>query len=297
MIRNRLEWPNGARCAASISFDMDADSLVHIAHPTRSHRLVSATSMLRYGPTIAVPRIIETWRRLDIRQTFFVPGWCAETHPEAVRAMVEAGHEVALHSYIHEQSYDFSRDEERYWLRRGLASLASVTGERPKGWRAPMYSFSDHSADLLIEEGFVYDSSLMGDDIPYVISTEKGRLVELPAHWGMDDYPQYAHTPELDYSVPVRAPSEAIRNYSEEFEANYAHGGLWIGVWHPFLTGRLSRWHHIEKFLTGIRERSDVWFAPLGEIAAWMLEQEKKGNFTPREDRLPFNEGPLALHK
>lgn len=296
MIKNKIKWPNGARCAAAVTFDMDADSLVHIAHPKRAHSMVSATSMLRYGPTIAVPRIIETWRKLDIRQTFFVPGWCAETHPEAVRAMIDAGHEVALHSYIHEQSYDFTREEEHYWLKRSLAAVTKAAGTRPTGWRAPMYSFSEHSADLLIEEGFSYDSSLMGDDIPYVIATDKGRLIELPAHWGMDDYPQYAHTPELDYSVPVRAPSEAIRNYREEFDAHYAHGGLWIAVWHPFLTGRLSRWHQIETFLTELRERSDVWFAPLSEIAAWVTDQEKTGDFTPRTDRVPFSDGPVSLH-
>ena len=61
---------------------------------------------------MAVPRIIETWRRIKISQTFLVPAWCAETYPKAVEAMVEVGHEVALHGYIHEMSYDFSRDGE-----------------------------------------------------------------------------------------------------------------------------------------------------------------------------------------
>jgi peptidoglycan/xylan/chitin deacetylase (PgdA/CDA1 family) len=295
MITNPVPWPNGARCAVAITFDMDADSLVHIAHPARAPDLVAVTSMLRYGPQVAVPRILETYRKMEVRQTFFVPAWCAETHPRAVEAMVASGHEVALHSYIHEQSNDFPRGEEHYWLRRAKEVLTRVTGTQPRGWRAPMYSFSRHSAELLVEEGFTYDASLMGDDVPYLLETPRGRLVELPTHWGADDYPQYAHTPELDYSVPVKAPSEAIRNYREEFEAHYAHGGLWIAVWHPFLTGRLSRWHQIEKFLLEIRERGDVWLAPLAEIADHVLTLEREGRYAPRVDNLPFYAEQVAL--
>lgn len=63
----------------------------------------------------------------------------------------------------------------------------------------------------------------------------------------MDDYPQYAHKPDLDYMMPIKAPTDAIRNYREELEAHYACGGLWVCVWHPYLTGRLARWWHIEK--------------------------------------------------
>jgi len=297
MIQNPVPWPNGARCAAAITFDMDADSLVQIGRPEKAADMVSTTSMLRYGPQIGVPRILETYRKLDIRQTFFVPGWSAEQHPEAVEAIVSAGHEIALHSYIHELSYDMPREEEHYWLRRALDALTRISGHRPRGWRAPMYSFSSHSADLLIEEGFVYDASLMGDDVPYVLETDAGRLLELPTHWGVDDYPQYAHKPDLDYMMPVKAPSEAVRNYREEFEAHYACGGLWIPVWHPYLTGRLARWWHIEKMLEEIRARGDVWFAPLEEIASHVQACIADGRYAPRVERMPMGAGRVSLHR
>lgn len=297
MIKNPVPWPNGARCAVAITFDMDADSLVHVAQPDRAPTLVSTTSMLRYGPEIGVPRILDSWRKLDVRQTFFVPAWCAESYPEAVEAMVAGGHEVALHSYIHELSYDWQREEEHYWLRRSTEIIERVSGRRPRGWRSPMYSFSRHTAELLVEEGFVYDSSLMGDDVPYLLSAAGGRLVELPTHWGADDYPQYAHTPELNYSVPVKAPQDAIRNYRDEFEAHYAHGGLWIAVWHPFLTGRLTRWHHIEQFLLDIRGHGDVWFATLEAVADHVLKCEADGSYRPRLDKLPYYADRVPLQR
>ncbi len=66
MISNPIQWPNGAKCACSLTFDMDADSLVHVDHPNDGNRRVSAISMLRYGPLVGVPRIVD--RAGDVRR-------------------------------------------------------------------------------------------------------------------------------------------------------------------------------------------------------------------------------------
>ena len=103
MIReSRSPGRTARRCAACLTFDMDADSLIHVDYPTDGNNRVSAISWLRYGPTVAVPRIVETYRRLGIRQTFFTPAWCMEQYPEAVETILAGGNEIAHHSYIHE---------------------------------------------------------------------------------------------------------------------------------------------------------------------------------------------------
>ena len=288
MIKNPVPWPNGARCAACITFDMDADSILHLEHPNDSISRVSAISMLRYGPEVAVPRILETYRRLEIHQTFFVPAWCIEQYPAAVEAMVAGGHEVGHHGYIHENPSGAGREEEAYWLQRGIEVIERHTGQRPRGWRAPLYNFSDNSADLLIEEGFLYDASLMGDDVPYVLKTERGELIELPSHWGMDDWPQFVHSMDLDYMMPIQAPSRGVQAFREEFDALWEHGGLWVGVWHPFATGRLARWLEVEKLIAHMREKGDVWFATMEEIARHVRRCIDDGNYRPRVDRLPY---------
>ena len=61
MISNPVPWPDGAKCAVAITFDMDADSILHLHHPKTSISRISAMSMLRYGPEVAVPRIVETY--------------------------------------------------------------------------------------------------------------------------------------------------------------------------------------------------------------------------------------------
>lgn len=294
MIRNPVPWPNGARAACCLTFDMDADSLVHLEHPGEGYRRVSVVSMLRYGPTVAVPRIVETYRRLGIRQTFFIPGWCIEQYPEAVEAILEGGNEIAHHGWIHENPLDQSRDEEAHWLDRGIETIERVTGRRPRGWRAPLYNVSDTSLDLLLERGFAYDASLMGDDVPYLIEsrTSGSRLVEIPSHWGLDDWPQYVHAIDLDYMMPLRAPRQGFEIYRQEFEAARRHGGLWIPVVHPFASGRLARWEVFAGFLEEVLAAGDVWFAPMEEIAAHVAGLVAAGTYAPRVELIPQYEGP-----
>lgn len=295
MIANPIPWPNGARCAASITFDMDADSLIHIAHPQDGHSRVAAISMLQYGPRVAIPRIVESYRQLGIRQTFFIPAWCIEAYPEAIEAILKGGHEIAHHGFLHEHPRELSDAEEAHWLDRGIEVIQRVTGQRPRGWRAPLYNFSHRSADLLAERGFAYDASLMGDDQPYLLQSAKGRLVELPSHWGLDDWPQYVQSMDLDYMMPIRAPGDGFRAFAEEFEAAYAHGGLWVPVVHPFATGRLARWQIVHRFIEQALARGGVWFAPMEEIAAHVQAVVASGAWVPRVDRLPYYTGPVRV--
>lgn len=147
----------------------------------------------------------------------------------------------------------------------------------------------------MIEHGFDYDSSLMGDDLPYFLGTSKGSLVELPVHWGTDDWPPFAHYSEIGYMMPVQGPSAGLAPFWEEFEAQYEAGGFWMGIWHPFLTGRLARWREVERWLERIMERGDVWFAPLHEISSYIQSQRPNGNI--RVDQLPYYDGPVALRR
>jgi Polysaccharide deacetylase len=142
MLRRPVPWPDGAKVAVAITFDMDADSLVHVQHPRDSITRVSTISMLRYGPEVALPRILDGYRRFGLKQTLFVPAWCIEHYPAAVEAMVRDGHEVGFHGYIHEAPNALARDEEHYWMQRGVAVIEARTGQRPRGNRSPLYNFS-----------------------------------------------------------------------------------------------------------------------------------------------------------
>ena len=115
---------------------------------------------------IAIPCFVEQFARLDLHLTFFVPGWVIEKYPAQINLLLKHGHEIALHGYLHERSNEIDKDDELYWLSRGLEAFRKHLGAGPRGWRAPSFAFSKHSLRYLLEAGFEYDSSLMGDDIP-----------------------------------------------------------------------------------------------------------------------------------
>ena len=292
MISNPIPWPNGARCACVISFDMDADSLIHIARPGDSYDRLYPISMGRYGPQVAVPRILETYRRLGIKQSFFIPGWCIETYPDAIEAILAGGHEIGHHGYLHEDPID--APNQRRWFEKALAAHHKYCGGSPAGYRAPVYNINQEVVDLLIEHGFRYDSSMMADDIPYSLETAHGKLWEMPVHWGTDDWPPFAHYAEIGYMMPVKAPSSGLASFWEEFDAAYAAGGFFMLIVHPFLTGRLARWRQVEAWLEKTLNTKDVWFARLDQIADHLDNIVSSGTYRPRCEKLPYYNGPVV---
>ena len=293
MITNPVPWPNGAKCAACVTFDMDADSLVHLNHPKDSYRKSATISMLQYGPEVAIPRIVETYRRLGIKQSFFIPAWCVERYPRAVETILEGGHEIGQHGYIHEHPNELTPEDEAHWLDVGIDILTRATGKAPRGWRAPLYNMSDVSCDLLTQRGFAYDASLMGDDQPYMLDTPTGSLVELPTHWGLDDWPQFVQSEDLGYFGNIMSPSMGFEPYIQEFNAVKKYGGLWVAVVHPFATGRLARWDVVANFLEQALAPGDVWFAPMEEIAAHVQMVTDSGEYTPRRVDMPAYKAPV----
>ncbi len=287
MIQNPIPWPNGAKCACAITFDMDADSLIHVARPEDSHNRLYPISMGRYGPTVGIPRILETYRRLGLKQSFFIPGWCLDTYPDAVEQILKGGHEIGHHGWIHEDPIATLGSAQEEAFEKAMEAHLSHTGSKPKGYRAPVYNVTDQVIDLLIKHDFHYDSSLMADDIPYEMRTDKGALYEMPVHWGTDDWPPFAHYDEIGYMMPVRGPSAGLAGFWEEFDAQYEAGGFFMLILHPFLTGRLARWGLVEKWLEKILSDKDVWFAPLEDIAAH-LDTVKASGTTLRVEELPY---------
>ncbi|MEH6578578.1 MAG: polysaccharide deacetylase [Amphritea sp.] len=295
MIANPVPWPGGAKCAVAITFDMDADSFLHLHRPQDSYKRIATLSGLRYGPQIGVPRILDSYRSLDIKQTFYIPAWCITKYPHVVEAIVRDGHEVAHHGFIHEHPNEISAEQEEGSLLAGIEIIEKHTGQRPRGFRAPLYNYSHRTTDLLIKHGFAYDASLMGDDIPYILKTDQGEIIELPTHWTVDDWPPYVHMSDINYSMPIRSPQEAIGVFRSEFEAMYEYGGLLIAVWHPFVTGRLARWHETVKFIEEMRNKGDVWIAPMEEIARHIQQVRSTGEFRPEVHDMPYYDGPVDI--
>ncbi len=126
MIERPVPWPNGAKCAVAITFDIDTDSFLHLEYGDRVPDMVCTTSWLRYDE-IAVPRILGMYRDLGLRQTFFYPAWCMERYPHLVELILKDGHEIAHHGYLHENPNQLTKEDEVYWIQRSIDTIAFLS--------------------------------------------------------------------------------------------------------------------------------------------------------------------------
>ncbi|WP_284975009.1 polysaccharide deacetylase [Arthrobacter sp. efr-133-TYG-104] len=262
-------WPEGFKAAASFTFDVDAESCT-IAHDPASTRRMSLMSHQSYGPKIAVPRLLQILDRQDIKGTFFVPGFTADSYPDVVRRIADAGHEIAHHGYLHEPMQGIDAATEANYLDRGLEALARVAGVRPVGYRAPWWELNWQSPALLADRGFLYDSSLLDGDAPYrmtVAEDDSRDIVEIPVDWALDDWEQYAFYPGVSGSGVIESPAKALEMWTLEAQAHHAQGSCFVLTNHPFISGRPSRAVALEQLIERVKDLEGMWVTTLAAIA------------------------------
>lgn len=259
----RIRWPNGARVAVALTFDFDAES-IWLGRDPENARHPGVLSQGTYSPKVAVPAILELLAREDIRATFFIPGLDADAHPNAVRAIHAAGHEIAHHGYAHVRADPDDRAAERESLLRGSAVLERITGERPVGFRSPSWDFTGHTLELLVEQGVQYSSNFMDDVHPYLHPST--RIVELPVQWVLDDAPFFLFGLGSN-ARPIQPASHALEVWKEEFLGLLEWGAPYVLTMHPQLIGRPSRLRALAELVGFTRQHDGVWFATCREIA------------------------------
>jgi len=267
-----VAWPAGYSAAACLTFDLDAEAAVLTADISSVYRM-SPMSHQAYGPLAGVPRILALLARHDISATFFVPGYSAHRYPAVVRAIAAAGHEIAHHSYFHENTIGMDARTEADMIDLGLEALWDVAGVRPAGYRAPMWELTYNTPRLLAERGFLYDSSLMDSDHPYRLAVagqnaaHDSSLIEVPAWWGLDDWEQYAFLPDLIGSGVIESPAKALEMWTLELEAMHAIGAAFVLTCHPFLSGRPARARALELLIDRMAALPGLWITTVGEVA------------------------------
>jgi peptidoglycan/xylan/chitin deacetylase (PgdA/CDA1 family) len=250
---------------AILSFDVDAETPI-LVEGRRYAENAGVMSHQAYGPLVAVPRIIELLAEYRLPATFFVPGLTAERYPQAVEAILAAGHEVGHHSYAHFSPFDQDEAAERADFERALAVLDRF-GVRPDGFRCPSWEPQWRTPALVAEYGLAYDSSLMDADTPYLLQTTAGDIVELPVHWSLDDWEQYAYLPRPPFKSAIEAPQKVLDLWTSELDAMRRYGCLFVLTCHPFLSGRPHRVEVLRRLIERALGTKDVEFVEAREAA------------------------------
>ncbi|MBO0728776.1 MAG: polysaccharide deacetylase [Acidimicrobiaceae bacterium] len=267
-------WPGGARVAVAVSFDSDHETTALRSGDTHPGRL----SQGEYGSRVGAPRILDLLEKHGVPASFFVPAVTALLHPEEVSNYAAAGHEVALHGWIHEWNTEIPGETERDLLHRSADVLERLSGETPVGIRTPSWDFSEHTLEIIAELGLTYDSSLMADDEPFEILNRGAQtgIVEIPVEWIRDDAP-YLSMDRRSGVRPWPAPRDLIRPWTDEFEAAYQAGGLFQLTMHPHVIGHRSRLVVLAELLEYVGSHADVWFATHRQVAEVCAPQIRAG--------------------
>ncbi|HLF01497.1 MAG TPA: polysaccharide deacetylase [Anaerolineales bacterium] len=266
--------PNSTLC---LTFDFDAMSVWF------GYKNVTPAMLYRgeYGARVGVPRILDMLERFGLKATFFIPGHTVDSFPEPVEAILNAGHEVAHHSYAHVDPSEQTPDEEQRDMERALKTLERI-GVKPLGFRSPSADLSNVTLALIEEHGFLYDSSLMADDFrPYhprigdqvtqqssLVKGRESRVWELPICFEFDDWVhfQFNFNP---YRNGSSAPSKVLEIWTAEFEWMHAHvdGGVLTITMHPQVIGRAHRIAMLEQFITHCMNSGGVKFERMRDMA------------------------------
>lgn len=257
------------KCLVSLGFDVDG--VTWWVESPEYTRLPSLMSMSEYGTRVAVPRILKLLDEYDIKASFYVPGYIVDNYQEMTKEIFKAGHEVAHHGYNHESPSALDRNAELEVLNRGIASIERVTGEKPRGYRAPSWELSESTLSLLASLGFRYDSSMMDEDVPYELDTDSGKLLELPITWILDDFPFFGYAPTSGDSSTMASPDQVYNVWASEFEGAYRFTGCFVLTMHPQVIGRPGRMLMLERLIKHIRSFPNVEFVrSIDLVEAWM---------------------------
>ncbi len=283
------QWPGGARLALQIvlNYEEGAERSVLHGDPTSETflseiigaeafagaRYMSMESLYEYGSRVGVWRLLGVFEQRDLPVTVFGVAMALERNPDAVAAMVEAGHEIASHGWRWISYQHVDADTERQHIALAVKAIEKLTGQRPLGW----YTGRDspNTRRLVVEHGgFLYDADSYADDLPYwTVVNGKAHLV----------VPYTLDCNDMRFATPngFSTGDEFFTHLRDSFDVLYREGErapkmMSVGL-HCRLAGRPGRSGALERFLDHVQRHDDVWICRRVDIARHWIEHHPSG--------------------
>ena len=246
-----------------------------------------------FAGEVGVPRLLDLFKKYNLKTTWFVPGHSIETFPNEFQRIVDEGHEVGIHGYSHENPIAMSREQETAVLDRCIELIENVTKRRPTGYAAPWWEFSRVTNELLLERGIKYDHSLMHNDFhPYrvrvgdswtpidysqpaetwmkpLVRGEETSLIEIPANWYLDDLPPMMFIKSSPNSHGFVNPRHLEEMWRDQFDWVYRENekATFTFTIHPDVSGRPQVLLMLERLIEHINSHEGIRWATFDEMA------------------------------
>lgn len=275
----QAHWPGGARLALQIVLNYEEGGENCVLHGDRASetflseivgaapfvgaRHMSMESLYEYGSRAGFWRLMRLFRRRRIPITVFAVAMALQRNPDAARAMIEEGHEVASHGWRWIDYQDVDEAVEREHLHRAVAVIEALTSERPLGWYAGRTS--PRTQRLVAEAGgFLYDADSYADDLPYWIKVAGKDHLIVP-------YTLDANDMRFATAQGFNSGDQFFAYLRDSFDVLYAEGAetpkmMSVGL-HCRIAGRPGRIAALERFLDHVQRHDKVWICRRVDIA------------------------------
>jgi peptidoglycan/xylan/chitin deacetylase (PgdA/CDA1 family) len=247
-----------------------------------------------FAGEVGSPRLLRLFAKWGIKTTWFIPGHSIETFPGQMQAVADAGHEIGVHGYTHENPMAMSAEQEEAVLDKSIELITKLAGKAPRGYVAPWWEYSEKTIELLVKKGLAYDHSLMHNDFhPYYARAgerwtkidysnpaetwmkpmDRGHeidLVEIPPSWYLDDLPPMQFmkaAPNSHGFVNPRDIEEMWRDQIDWAYREYDYSVVTFTI-HPDVSGRPNVLAMHERLFAHVSQLPGVRFVTFEEIAA-----------------------------
>jgi len=272
------KWPGGARIAVNFVMNYEEGSEPSVQDGegytenglTEAHGLgqgvkgrdLAAEGMFEYGSRVGFWRLMRLFEERGLPLTIFGCGLAMERHPPACEAIRMAGHDVCSHGWRWIKHFELGEAEEREHIRKAVAAIARMTGERPLGWYC-RYGPGVNTRRLVVEEGgFLYDSDYYGDELPFWKTVDGKPHLIVPYTLTLNDG---------KYAGWVGTSSQWYEFIKDGFDMLYAEGAkhpkmMSVGL-HMRLIGHPARAAALARLLDYMMQKKDVWITRRIDIA------------------------------
>ncbi|MEI2415667.1 allantoinase PuuE [Orrella sp. JC864] len=275
------KWPGGARLALNFCInyeeggepsvpdgdDASETGLTEGGGGGFSGRDLAAESMFEYGSRVGFWRVMRLLRERGLPATIFGCALALERNGLACQAIREAAWDVCAHGYRWERHQNLSESQERERIRRTVASIQALLGERPHGWYC-RYGPSVNTRRLVAEEGgFLYDSDSYNDELPYYVQVGGRPHLVLP--YGL------ANNDAKFIRGAMATGTDLFEYLRDAFDMLYREGAtqprmMSVGL-HLRLVGQPGRAAGLERFLDYVARQAGVWVCRRVDIARHWL--------------------------
>jgi peptidoglycan-N-acetylglucosamine deacetylase len=262
----KFYWPQGYGTAVVMTFDFQGGEDVR---PDKDGKIDNEEwTQCEYGPHTAIWRILRILDEEGVKASFNTCGGIAERYPEAVKAVVDRGHEIAGHGYHHECARDLTREQEWDVMRKTGAMIRERTGAQPIGWRS--CTQSQNSIELLMEHGYLWNSNSFSFDLPFYWESNGRTLIELPRQ-PFGDGRTYQHR-----NNDSGNPHDTLliwKSMFDTFHDESKFGGTYVPFqFHPYISGRPGRSATLQAIIRHMKQEG-VWITTASEVARWCHEE------------------------